>query len=319
MSKISDLMREDNNSSSYHENYSIIFDYSIKTNINKNSNKSFSNKNLNEYNKLNKDLNNKLVPNNNIIYFKNKNKNKEDYKNNSEKNKNPKFISNNIKNEVNNNLKEQIEQLNAKINKLKDEKQTYKFLESNYTNMSKELEELKNEINSFKYILDEVSQEPNYINNSYKIKNSFINFNKTSFLNNKKPNNNISVKYNDNNQNKNIINEMKNINKIKSFNKNQINKGKKILKINKVQNVWNNQISLLPSFKGKSVKKKNNRNNNDNNNFNINLSINKTYMSNNSENNIDIYENDKSITILRQIQFIRKNSRKYFGEGLYPK
>ena len=186
MSKISDLMREDNNSSSYHENYSIIFDYSIKTNINKNSNKSFSNKNLNEYNKLNKDLNNKLVPNNNIIYFKNKNK--EDYKDNSEKNKNSKFINNNIKNEVNNNLKEQIEQLNAKINKLKDEKQTYKFLESNYTNMSKELEELKNEINSFKYILDEVSQEPNYINNSYKIKNSFINFNKTSFLNNKKPN-----------------------------------------------------------------------------------------------------------------------------------
>ena len=320
MSEISKLKEEDNNfnNSSNKDNYSIILDYSYKSTINKNSNNSFLNnkrkKRINSY----KDLNNKIFLNDKINANKNKDNN---YNKNLSDNKQNNDNINNYKDKIKSyeSINDKLEHINSKINQLKYEKdpQKYNNLESNYKQIEKELEELKNESSYLKYKLDEISKKHNYNNKTNQSTTNSIIFNKTSFLNVKKMTNISSIKpYNY--QVKNDVNEIGNKNRfqissISSAFKKKINKQKKLSKINKIRNVWKNQIPLITSFFEKPIYK----NKNNNNTLNINLSFNKTFMNDNSIRNVGKLESDINFGTKENILLKNKIFNKSFSKNKF--
>ena len=269
MSKINKIFEEDKNNSSNKDNYSIILDYSIKNNINKNSSNSLSSLKRNK--KINS--NNQKLCNDNIINLKNQensNKNQDLVK--KEKiiqlydfNGSKVCLNNNEKNGSYNNMNDKIEQTNSEINKFKTQQniQNLSSLETNYKKMTKELEELKNESSYLKYKLELISRNHNTIDKVNKNFNSAKSYNK----NKKVYNNSFINQYNYPNRN-NTINGSENkknrfqILNINSEYKSTKKKQKGLLKLNDVRAEWSNKIPLLSTFfdKKKEINIKNNNN-----------------------------------------------------------
>lgn len=291
MSIKSQFIEQDNNSSNK-DNYTIIMDYSNKT-FN-----SFKNANINFYNKDNKEKKDEITKNNfNTNIYKNKNKNY-NYKvslglnghNKTDVNL-PKSITTQDSNHMIPNIKNKVYELNSGLNEYKNEpiSKNYNTLELNYKQMSKELEELRDESSYLKYKLEELTQKQNNLSNNKSL-NSTISFNKTTFINAKKVDNISCIKpYNYHHEKNGSINAnydknigMKTLN-ISSVIKNPKIKGKRELKLKEAKTIWKDKIPLFASYFDNSKNKKIGINVKKNKSFGINLSINKSNSNNNSE------------------------------------
>ena len=278
MSIKSQFIEQDNNSSNK-DNYTIIMDYSNKT-FN-----SFKNANINIYNKDNKEKNDEGVKNNfNKNSFKNNN-----YNNNYNVNYNNNY-NNSILLGLNGNNKTDGNLPSSGFNEYKNEPNPKKYntLELNYKQMSKELEELRDESSYLKNKLEELTQNHNNLSNNKSL-NSTISFNKTTFINVKKLNNISCIKpYNFHNEKNGSINSnydknigMKTLN-ISSMIKNPKAKEKRELKLKEVKTIWKDKVPLLGSYFDNSKNKKSGINLKKNKSFGINLSMNKYNADNNS-------------------------------------
>ena len=321
MSIKSQFIEQDNNSSNK-DNYTIIMDYSNKT-FN-----SFKNANINFYNKDNKEKKSEGF---------NKNFNKNNYKNNNKSysynaslglngnNKTdgnlPKSILTQDSNHIKPNIKTKVYELNSGLNEYKNEpiSKNYNTLQFNYKQMSKELEELRDESSYLKYKLEELTQKHNNLSNNKSL-NSTISFNKTTFINAKKVDNISCIKpynyhYEKNgsinpNYDKSIGNKTINIS---SSIKNPKTKGKRELKLKEVKTIWKDKVPLLTPYFDNSKNKKIGINLKKNKSFGINLSMNKS----NADNNSVKAQNKKYIVTKNKLKLKNKLLKKSLTQNQF--
>ena len=317
----SQFIEQDNNSSNK-DNYTIIMDYSNKT-FN-----SFKNANINFYNKDNKEKKGEGF---------NKNFNKNNYKNNNKSysynaslglngnNKTdgnlPKSILTQDSNHIKPNIKTKVYELNSGLNEYKNEpiSKNYNTLQFNYKQMSKELEELRDESSYLKYKLEELTQKHNNLSNNKSL-NSTISFNKTTFINAKKVDNISCIKpynyhYEKNgsinpNYDKSIGNKTINIS---SSIKNPKTKGKRELKLKEVKTIWKDKVPLLTPYFDNSKNKKIGINQKKNKSFGINLSMNKS----NADNNSVKAQNKKYIVTKNKLKLKNKLLKKSLTQNQF--
>ena len=319
MSIQSQFIEQDNNSSNK-DNYTIIMDYSNKT-FN-----SFKNANINFYNKDNKEKKEEGFKNNfNKINYRNNN-----YSNNISLGLNgnnktdgnlPKSILTQDSNHIMPNIKTKVNELNSGLNAYKNEpnSKNYNTLEFNYKQMSKELEELREESSYLKNKLEELTQKNNNLGNNKSL-NSTISFNKTTFINAKKVNNISCIKpynyhYEKNgsinaNYDKSIGNKTINIS---SLVKNPKIKGKRDLKMKEVKTIWKDKVPLLTSYFDNSKNKKSGINLKKNKSFGINLSINKS----NEDNYSAKAQNNKNMVTKKKLKLKNKLLKKSLTQNQF--